>query len=59
MTPPLSPQRYAELQELVRELGAQMRHTPHVVRVELIRRGWTDAEIDAALTDRKDAPPCP
>jgi hypothetical protein len=59
MTPPLSPQRYAELQEVVRDLVAQMRHTTHVVRVELIRRGWTDAEIDAALADGKDAPPCP
>lgn len=59
MTPPLSQQRYAELQELVRDLVAQMRHTTHVVRVELIRRSWTDAEIDAALTDCKDAPPCP
>jgi NADPH-dependent 2,4-dienoyl-CoA reductase/sulfur reductase-like enzyme len=59
MTPPLSPQRSAELQELVRELGAQMRATTQVVRVELIRRGWTDAEIAAALTDRTDAPPCP
>ena len=58
MTTPLSPQRSAELQELVRDLGAQMRATPQVVRVELIRRGWTDAEIAAALADRTDTPPC-
>jgi len=49
MTTPLSPQRSAELQELVRDLGAQMRATPQVVRVELIRRGWTDAEIATAV----------
>lgn len=55
----LSQQRYAELQELVRDLVAQMRDTTQVVRVELIRRGWTDAEIDAALANRTDAPPCP
>ncbi len=51
-----SREQVAELQALAHACLAAWEQTCRVLRDERRRRGWTDADIDAAL---KEPPPCP
>ncbi len=50
---PISRDKYAEIQALTRDLFAEVEETSKILRAELKRRGWTDAEIDAAVKDQQ------
>ena len=51
MNPRPSQHRYAALHALVHDLLADVEKTCQVLRAELQRRGWTNAQIDGAIKE--------